>query len=119
MRRVIWFLVVGELFVIAGDVTVVTVWYTGFVLLRWAIGPFLLGLKLQVEFLILNSLTRMGKESAELRIISITTPDEESVVVTQAPTRKQLAAEASTPLPNEHELVVQKNRGRIGIEAGS
>jgi hypothetical protein len=43
-RRVIGFLIVGELFVIAGDATVVAVWFAKYVLLRWAIGPFLYAL---------------------------------------------------------------------------
>jgi hypothetical protein len=83
LRRVTWSLVAGELFVIAGDATVVAVWFSGYVLLRWALAPFLYALKLQVEFLILNTLTRLGKESAELRTISVLVPDEEAAAATE------------------------------------
>lgn len=93
LRRVIVFLVVRELFVIAGDATVVAVWFAKFVLLRWAIGPFLYALKLQVEFLILNSLTSMSKESLELRNISVPTPDVEAAVASRTTHGKAIALE--------------------------
>jgi hypothetical protein len=62
---------VGELFVVLGDVAVLTVWLTGLFLVRLAIDPLIYGLNLKVEFLILNRLTGMTQQRAELRHIAI------------------------------------------------
>lgn len=76
MRWTFVLLVLTELFVIAGDIATVTIWMTGLLLMRLAIDPFIYGLKLKVEFLLLNRLTGMTQQRAELRHISISTdPD--------------------------------------------
>jgi hypothetical protein len=68
-------LILGELFVIAGDIAIVTVWLTDYFLVRLAIAPLVYGTKLKVEFLILNCLTGMTQQRAELRHITISTGD--------------------------------------------
>jgi hypothetical protein len=49
------------------------VWLEGYFLVRLAFAPFIYGTKLKVEFLILNCLTGMTQQRAELRNISIPT----------------------------------------------
>ena len=83
LRRTFIVLILGEVFVIAGDIAIITVWLTGYFLVRLAIAPFIYGTKLKVEFLILNCLTGMTKQRAELRFITIETGNQanENVVV--------------------------------------
>lgn len=49
------------------------IWLEGYYLGRLAFAPFIYGTKLKVEFLILNCLTTMTQQRAELRNISIST----------------------------------------------
>ena len=64
-------LILGEMFVVLGDVAITTVWLTGLFLVRLSIDPLIYGLKLKVEFLILNRLTGMTRQRVELRHIAI------------------------------------------------
>jgi hypothetical protein len=57
----------------AGDIALIAVWLEGYFLVRLAFAPFIYGTKLKVEFLILNCLTGMTQQRAELRNISIPT----------------------------------------------
>jgi hypothetical protein len=79
-------LVLTELFVIAGDIAVVTVWMTGLFLMRLAIDPLIYSLKLKVEFLLLNRLTAMTQQKAELRHISVSTALEMTDGMSESPT---------------------------------
>jgi hypothetical protein len=69
-------LVLGETFVVAGYVVIITVWLSGFFLVRLAIAPLIYGTKLKVEFLILNRLTGMTMQRAELRSFAMSASSE-------------------------------------------
>lgn len=85
-RRSFWLLIIGELFVITGDAAIISVWLSGLVLLKWAIGTFVYALKLGVEMLILNSLTMMSQQQgSDLRHITSLNPDEEAAAMPQEP----------------------------------
>lgn len=71
-------LILGEVFVVAGDVAIVTLWYDGLYLLRLALSSFIYALKLKVEFMILNRLTSIKKREMELRLITLSAVGEET-----------------------------------------
>jgi hypothetical protein len=71
-------LILGELFVVAGDMAIIIAWLKHFYLVRLAIAPFVYATKLKVEFLILNCLTSMTQQRVELRHITVSTRDDDS-----------------------------------------
>lgn len=90
-------LILGELFVVAGDIAIITVWLNGQYLVRLAIAPLVYGLKLKVEFLILNRLTGMTQKRAELRHITISMANDTNDDAVHAATMA-----AATVLENAH-----------------
>ena len=107
-RTVLWLLVIGELLVIAGDAAIMGIWFSGFFLIRWAIGPFVYALKLLVEFLILNSLTRMGEQSRELRYIATFVADEESAA-------GQQRQHADTDMNQDANVIIEGKKTNDGV----
>ncbi len=66
LKRTFLILIFVESIITAGDVTIVTLWYTELYLLRLELSPFL-ALQLMVEFIVLTCLTTMSKGRIELR----------------------------------------------------
>jgi hypothetical protein len=79
LKRTICFLVLAEIFVVAGDVAIMTLWYKGLYLLRLALSSFIYALKLKVEFMVLNRLTIIKKRKTELTHITVSVTREEAV----------------------------------------
>lgn len=105
-------LILGEVFVVAGDIAIVTVWYDGLFLVRLAIAPLIYALKLKVEFLILNRLTSITQQSAELRHITISITED-----TNDNTATAAALAAATILENASSVNRRQTAATIHVSS--
>ena len=64
-------MILAEVFAMATDLTILTLWWTNMYLAKLMLSPFIYALKLKIEFLVLNRLTSMSRRRVELRHITI------------------------------------------------